>query len=112
MRSAARRGRGSPTPGSRNTFSRAAIFRRSPRSCRRAGGAGLLVADVEILRLHYAQTLRAWRERFLAHRETVERLYDGRFVRMWEFYLAASEMAFTQQNMMVFQLQLTRRQDV
>jgi cyclopropane-fatty-acyl-phospholipid synthase len=73
--------------------------------------AGLLVADVEILRLHYAQTLRAWRERFLAHRETVERLYDGRFVRMWEFYLAASEMAFTQQNMMVFQLQLTRRQD-
>jgi cyclopropane-fatty-acyl-phospholipid synthase len=73
--------------------------------------AGLLVADVEILRLHYAQTLRAWRERFLAHRETVERLYDGRFVRMWEFYLAASEMAFTQQNMMVFQLQLTKRQD-
>jgi cyclopropane-fatty-acyl-phospholipid synthase len=74
--------------------------------------AGLLVADVEILRLHYAQTLRAWRERFLAHRETVERLYDGRFVRMWEFYLAASEMAFTQQNMMVFQLQLTKCQDV
>jgi len=73
--------------------------------------AGLLVADVEILRLHYAQTLRAWRERFLAHRETVERLYDGRFVRMWEFYLAASEMAFTRQNMMVFQLQLTKRQD-
>jgi len=73
--------------------------------------AGLLVADVEILRLHYGQTLRAWRERFLAHRETVERLYDGRFVRMWEFYLAASEMAFTRQNMMVFQLQLTKRQD-
>jgi cyclopropane-fatty-acyl-phospholipid synthase len=72
--------------------------------------AGLLVADIEILRLHYAQTLRAWRERFLAHRETVERLYDGRFVRMWEFYLAAAEMAFTKQNMMVFQIQLTKRQ--
>ena len=72
--------------------------------------AGLLVTDIEILRLHYAQTLRAWRERFLAHRETVERLYDGRFVRMWEFYLAAAEMAFTKQNMMVFQIQLTRRQ--
>ena len=72
--------------------------------------AGLLVTDIEILRLHYAQTLRAWRERFLAHRETVERLYDGRFVRMWEFYLAAAEMAFTKQNMMVFQIQLTKRQ--
>ena len=68
------------------------------------------MTDIEILRLHYAQTLRAWRERFLAHRETVERLYDGRFVRMWEFYLAAAEMAFTKQNMMVFQIQLTRRQ--
>src|SRR4029077_4025068 len=72
--------------------------------------AGLLVTDIEILRLHYAQTLRAWRERFLAHRETVERLYDGRFVRMWEFYLAAAEMAFAKQNMMVFQIQLTKRQ--
>ncbi|HEY4921895.1 MAG TPA: cyclopropane-fatty-acyl-phospholipid synthase family protein [Xanthobacteraceae bacterium] len=72
--------------------------------------AGLLVTDVEILRLHYAHTLRAWRERFLAHRESVEKLYDGRFVRMWEFYLAASEMAFAKQNMMVMQLQLTKRQ--
>ncbi len=74
--------------------------------------AGLLVTDVEILRLHYAETLKAWRERFLAHREEVERLYDARFVRMWEFYLAASEMAFRRQNMMVFQLQLTKRQGV
>jgi cyclopropane-fatty-acyl-phospholipid synthase len=67
---------------------------------------------VEILRLHYAQTLAAWRERFLAHREDVERIYDARFVRMWEFYLAASELAFAKQNMMVFQLQLTKRQGV
>jgi cyclopropane-fatty-acyl-phospholipid synthase len=72
--------------------------------------AGLLVTDVEILRLHYAQTLREWRERFLAHRETVEKLYDTRFVRMWEFYLAASEMAFAKQNMMVMQIQMTKRQ--
>ena len=72
--------------------------------------AGLLVTDIEILRMHYAHTLHAWRERFLAHRETVEKLYDGRFVRMWEFYLAASEMAFAKQNMMVMQLQLTKRQ--
>jgi cyclopropane-fatty-acyl-phospholipid synthase len=74
--------------------------------------AGLLVADIEILRLHYAETLKAWRDRFLAHREDAERLYDRRFVRMWEFYLAASEMAFREQAMMVMQLQLTRRQDV
>ena len=66
----------------------------------------------ETLRLHYAATLRAWRERFLARREEVERLYDARFCRMWEFYLAASEMAFLQQGMMVFQIQLAKRQGV
>ena len=74
--------------------------------------AGLLVTDIEILRLHYAETLKAWRDRFLAHREEVERIYDPRFVRMWEFYLAASEMAFRQQAMMVFQIQIAKRQDV
>jgi cyclopropane-fatty-acyl-phospholipid synthase len=74
--------------------------------------AGLLVTDIEILRLHYAETLKAWRERFLAHREEAERLYDPRFVRMWEFYLAASEMAFRDQNIMVFQIQMTKRQGV
>lgn len=74
--------------------------------------AHLLITDTEILRMHYAYTLKAWRERFLAHREEAERLYDARFVRMWEFYLAASEMAFRQQNMMVFQIQLTKRQGI
>ena len=74
--------------------------------------SGLLVTDIEILRLHYAETLKAWRERFLAHREEVERIYDRRFVRMWEFYLASSEMSFREQAMMVFQIQLTKRQDV
>lgn len=74
--------------------------------------AGLLVTDIEILRLHYAETLRAWRDRFLAHRETVHQLYDERFVRMWQFYLAGSEMAFREQGMMVFQIQITKRQDV
>ena len=71
---------------------------------------GLLVTDIEILRLHYAETLKAWRERFLAHREDVERIYEPRFVRMWEFYLAASEMSFREQNMMVMQIQLAKRQ--
>jgi cyclopropane-fatty-acyl-phospholipid synthase len=74
--------------------------------------AGLLVTDIEILRLHYAETLKHWRDRFLAHREEVERIYDTRFLRMWEFYLAASEMAFRKQNMMNFQIQITKRQDV
>jgi cyclopropane-fatty-acyl-phospholipid synthase len=74
--------------------------------------AGLLVTDIEILRLHYAETLKHWRERFLAHREEVERIYDQRFVRMWEFYLASSEMAFREQNLMVFQIQLAKRQGV
>jgi cyclopropane-fatty-acyl-phospholipid synthase len=74
--------------------------------------AGLLVTDIEILRLHYAETLKAWRDRFMAHREEAERIYDQRFVRMWEFYLAASEVAFREQAMMVIQIQLTKRQDV
>ena len=74
--------------------------------------AGLLVTDIEILRLHYAETLKHWRERFLAHRDDLPKGYDARFVRMWEFYLAASEMTFREHGMMVFQLQLAKRQGV
>ncbi|RTL52812.1 MAG: class I SAM-dependent methyltransferase [Bradyrhizobiaceae bacterium] len=74
--------------------------------------SGLLIEDIEILRLHYAETLKAWRERFLARREEAARLYDERFVRMWEFYLAVSEMSFRKQNVMVFQIQISKRQDV
>ena len=74
--------------------------------------ARLVVTDVEILQLHYAETLKAWRERFLAHREDVERLYDQRFVRMWEFYLASSEMAFRESDMVVFQIQMAKRKGV
>jgi cyclopropane-fatty-acyl-phospholipid synthase len=73
--------------------------------------AGLIVADIEILRLHYAETLRAWRARFMARAEEARRLYDDRFVRMWEFYLAASEMAFRHQGLTVFQIQLAKRID-
>ena len=74
--------------------------------------AGLLVCDIEILRLHYAETLKAWRERFMARRDEAVRLYDERFARMWEFYLAASEMSFRKQNLMNFQIQITKRQGV
>jgi cyclopropane-fatty-acyl-phospholipid synthase len=72
----------------------------------------LVVTDIEILQLHYAETLKAWRERFLAHREEVLRLYDHRFLRMWEFYLACSEMAFRASDMMVFQIQMAKRKGV
>jgi cyclopropane-fatty-acyl-phospholipid synthase len=74
--------------------------------------SGLLVCDTEILRLHYAETIRAWRERFMARREEAVQLYDERFARMWEFYLAGSEMSFRKQNLMNLQIQLTKRQDV
>jgi len=73
--------------------------------------AGLIVADIEILRLHYAETLRGWRERFAARRAEIAELYDERFCRMWEFYLAISEMAFRYRGHMVFQLQLAKRVD-
>jgi cyclopropane-fatty-acyl-phospholipid synthase len=74
--------------------------------------AGFLVTDLEILPLHYADTLREWRRRFMERREEVLALYDARFLRLWEFYLAASETGFRMDRMFVFQLQLTRPQDV
>jgi cyclopropane-fatty-acyl-phospholipid synthase len=73
--------------------------------------SGLYVTDIEILRLHYAETLRAWRERFMANREQAARLYDERFCRMWEFYLAGSETSFRVDGHMVFQIQIAKRQD-
>lgn len=73
--------------------------------------SGLWISDLEILRLHYAKTLRHWREAFLAHREKLCRIYDERFCRMWEFYLAVSEMSFRFGGLMVFQAQLARRID-
>jgi cyclopropane-fatty-acyl-phospholipid synthase len=70
--------------------------------------AGLWITDIEILRLHYAETLRHWRRRFLAAREEVLKLYDERFCRMWEFYLVGSELAFRRQGHMVWQMQMAR----
>jgi cyclopropane-fatty-acyl-phospholipid synthase len=72
--------------------------------------AGLWVTDLEILRLHYAETLRAWRERFEANRDKVRALYDERFCRMWEFYLVGCELSFRHMNQMVFQMQIARQQ--
>ncbi|WP_300295334.1 cyclopropane-fatty-acyl-phospholipid synthase family protein [Ferrovibrio sp.] len=71
----------------------------------------LWVTDIEILRLHYAETLKHWRERFLAQWDKARALYDERFCRMWEFYLAASEVTFRHWGHMVFQAQLTKHLD-
>jgi cyclopropane-fatty-acyl-phospholipid synthase len=71
----------------------------------------LWVTDIEILRLHYARTLRLWCRRFAANRTRIAELYDERFCRMWEFYLTGSELAFRRMGHIVFQLQLAKRQD-
>ena len=70
--------------------------------------SGLIATDLEILRLHYADTLRHWRRRFAARRADAATLYDERFCRMFEFYLAGSELAFRRMTHMVWQIQLTR----
>ena len=67
--------------------------------------------DIEVLRLHYARTLSAWRERFLINRDRIAESYDERFRRMWDFYLSASELAFRHGDLMVFQIQLAKRVD-
>lgn len=69
---------------------------------------GLWTTDVEILRLHYAETLRHWRQRFREHWNQAAALYDERFCRMWDFYLAGAEIAFRYQGHMVFQIQVSR----
>lgn len=70
--------------------------------------AGLLSTDIEVLRLHYAETLRHWRRRFAANRAAIAALYDERFCRMFEFYLCGCELAFRREGHMVFQIQLAR----
>jgi cyclopropane-fatty-acyl-phospholipid synthase len=72
---------------------------------------GLWVCDVEILRLHYAWTLRDWRLRFQENRSAAAALYDERFCRMWEFYLSAAELGFVDGSNMVFQFLLARERD-
>ena len=73
--------------------------------------SGLWLLDCEVWRVHYARTLRAWRQRFEAHRAEVEAMHDARFARMWEFYLAACEGAFAYGSSNVVQLQLGRTRD-
>ena len=73
--------------------------------------SGLIISDLEILRMHYAHTIRHWKERFLNEKEKVLEMFDERFFRMWEFYLTSSQMAFKWGDLVVFQFQLTKKKD-
>ena len=70
--------------------------------------SGLILSDVEVLRTHYSHTLRNWKDRFLNNKSRVLTMFDEKFFRMWEFYLASSEMAFKWGDQVVFQFQLTK----
>ena len=70
--------------------------------------SGLAVSDVEVLRMHYAYTLRHWKQNFLNNREKVLEKFDEKFFRMWEFYLTSCEMAFKWGDQVVYQLQLIK----
>jgi cyclopropane-fatty-acyl-phospholipid synthase len=71
----------------------------------------LWITDIEVLRLHYAQTLRLWRRRFEQNRDRLRTIYDERFCRMWEMYLVGSEIAFRRAGHLVFQMQLAKAVD-
>ncbi|MGI9512526.1 MAG: class I SAM-dependent methyltransferase [Anderseniella sp.] len=72
--------------------------------------SGMYMTDIEILRLHYARTLAEWRKRFDTHRKQAIALYDEQFARMWEFYLASSELSFRYLGLNNFQLQAADNQ--
>jgi len=71
--------------------------------------SGLIISDMEVLRMHYSHTLRHWKERFLGRKEEVLTMFDEKFFRMWEFYLAGCEMAFKWGDQVVFQFQLSKK---
>jgi cyclopropane-fatty-acyl-phospholipid synthase len=70
--------------------------------------AGLMVLDIEVLRLHYAKTLQAWADRFEANRDKAKAMYDERFCRMWEFYLRGARYVFLYEHHVVWQIQLAK----
>ena len=73
--------------------------------------SGLIISDMEVLRMHYSHTLRHWKERFIGKKEEVLAMFDEKFFRMWEFYLASCEMTFKWGDQVVFQLQLSKKFD-
>ncbi len=71
----------------------------------------LFTTDIEVWRLHYAETLRHWHDRFVANIDRVREIYDDRFCRMWRYYLVASELTFRHNKQVVFQVQLAHKRD-
>ena len=71
--------------------------------------SGLVISDIEVLKMHYAHTLRHWRDRFLGKKDRVLEMFDEKFYRMWEFYLSSCEMRFKWGDQVVFQFQLTKK---
>tara|TARA_B100000941_G_C28484030_1_gene543908 strand:+ start:474 stop:1661 length:1188 start_codon:yes stop_codon:yes gene_type:complete len=71
--------------------------------------SGLIISDLEVLRMHYSHTLRNWKERFMGKKEQVLEMFDEKFFRMWEFYLAGCELAFKWGDQVVFQFQLSKK---
>ncbi len=70
--------------------------------------AGLIVTDIEVLRMHYSHTLRNWKENCIQNKDKIIEMFDEKFFRMWEFYLAGCEMAFKWGDQVVYQFQLTK----
>ncbi|MGR4866858.1 class I SAM-dependent methyltransferase [Caulobacter sp. LARHSG274] len=100
-------------PGATNAFTQKYIFPGGyipglSEIVRAVEAAGLWITDIEILRLHYAETCRHWRMRFLADPE-IPAMFDARFRRMWEFYLCGAELGFRYGGHMVFQIQVAKR---
>ena len=70
--------------------------------------SGLIVSDIEVLRMHYSHTLRHWKERCISNKSKILEMFDEKFFRMWEFYLTSCELAFKLEDQVVFQFQLTK----
>ena len=71
--------------------------------------SGLIISDIEVLRMHYSHTLRHWKERYISNKSKILEMFDEKFFRMWEFYLVSCEMAFKWSDQVVFQFQLTKK---
>ena len=70
--------------------------------------SGLIVSDIEVLRMHYSHTLRHWKQRFLDNKSKILAMFDENFFRMWEFYLTSCEMSFKWGDLVVYQIQLIK----
>jgi len=70
--------------------------------------SGLIISDLEVLRMHYSHTLRNWKERCINNKSKITEMFDEKFFRMWEFYLTSCELAFKWGDQVVFQFQLSK----